>query len=118
MADRAERDIAAILDAIQAGDDAIAFVAGMDRGAFLLDRKTQAAVQHKLLVLGEAIKRVSDTGRQRHPQIAWHAAARTRDRLIHGYDSVDLDLVWRILAKDLPELLAQLRKLLPPDTAR
>lgn len=110
--------MAAVLDAIQAGDDAVAFVAGVSRETFLLDRKTQAAVQHKLLVLGEAIKRVSESRRQVHPDIPWNAAARTRDRLIHGYDSVDLDLVWRIVERDLPDLLARLRTLLPPDGGR
>lgn len=54
-----QRDAASILDALQASEDAIAFCHRMTREDFLADRKTQAAVQHQLLVVGEAINRIS-----------------------------------------------------------
>ncbi|MGE0719879.1 MAG: DUF86 domain-containing protein [Alphaproteobacteria bacterium] len=109
-----DRDLAALLDAAEAARDALEFVGDMDRATFLRDRKTQAAVQHKLLVIGEAVKRVSSSTRDRDPKIAWRAIAGTRDRLIHGYDSVDLDAVWLMVERDLPRFLVQVETLLPP----
>lgn len=100
-----------ILQALQAAEDAITFCAGMTRDQFLSDLKTQAAVQHQLLVLGEAVKRLSDELRSCWPEVPWRAIAGTRDRLIHGYDAVDMSLVWSMVGRDLPQLVAQLREI-------
>jgi uncharacterized protein with HEPN domain len=76
------------------------------------DIKTQAAVQHQLLVLGEATKRVSDSFRAQHSEIPWSPMARMRDKLIHAYDVVNQDEVWRTATEDIPALLAQLEPLI------
>lgn len=74
----------------------------------------QSAVLHRLLVLGEAAKRISRPFRAAHPEIPWSQMAGMRDRLIHGYDEVDLDEVWRTVTRDVPALLEQIEPLLPP----
>jgi uncharacterized protein with HEPN domain len=87
------RDDAAILDILKAARLAQRFVAGMDRDSFLADEKTQSAVVHQLLVIGEAAKRVSDAIRTAHPSVPWASMAGMRDKLIHAYDDVDLEEV-------------------------
>jgi len=107
------RDEAWLLDIAEAGRAIEEFIAGLDRAAFLEDRKTQSAVLHQILILGEAAKRVTDTYRHDHPDIPWRQMAGMRDVVIHAYDSVDLDEVWNTATGDVPELLAQIRPLLP-----
>jgi uncharacterized protein with HEPN domain len=62
----------------------------MDQNAFLADIKTQSAVIHQLLVMGEAVRRLSLTYRESHVQVPWKLVAGMRDILIHGYDIVDI----------------------------
>ena len=85
----------------------------MDKATFLDDVKTQSAALHQLLLLGEGVKRLSAVFRDAHPEIPWKAIAGMRDQLIHEYDMVDLDEVWKILTGDLPHLLAKLQPLAP-----
>jgi uncharacterized protein with HEPN domain len=107
------RDDAALLDVLQAARLALAFTQGMDRTAFLRDPKTQSAVLHQLLLLGEAVKRLSEAFREQHPQVPWRMIAGMRDKLIHEYDEVDLHGVWRTLESDLPELIQAILPLTP-----
>lgn len=59
--------------------------------------------------MGEAAGRVSKEERSRHPDIPWAQIVGLRNRLIHGYDSVDMDILWAITTKDLPTLIAALQ---------
>ena len=65
-------------------------------------------------MLGEAVKRVSDEFRNKHDGIPWRLIAGMRDKLIHGYDEVDLDEVWNTARLDLPRRIAYLEVLAPP----
>ena len=67
---------------------------GFDRNSFLEDIRTQLAVRHQIMVIGETVKRLSDSFRAAHPEIPWSEIAGMRDRLIHEYDNVDRDMVW------------------------
>ena len=77
------------------------------------DEVRSLAVIHLLEILGEAAKGVSNKTRARNPKLPWTQMAATRDRLIHGYFSVDLDIVWEIVSHDLPPLIASLKATLP-----
>ncbi len=99
------RDEATLLDIVEAARRAIEFGTSVSRDEFLVDLKTQSAVLHQLLVLGEAVKRLSPEFRQRHPNIPWRQAAGLRDIVIHNYDGVDIDEIWRTLERDLPALV-------------
>lgn len=100
-----QRDAATLLDIVQAAQLIIEFLQGIDRVAFEPDLKTQSAVLHQLMVMGEAVKRLSCELRERYPEIPWTLIAGMRDRLIHGYDVVDRDEVWKTATVDVPDLL-------------
>jgi len=107
------RDSATLLDMLKAARLAVEFREGMDKGAFLNDPKTQSAILHQLLVLGEAAKRLSQEFREQHPKILWKKITGMRDKLIHEYDNVDLDEVWKTARSDIPRLIKQLEPLAP-----
>lgn len=94
-----------LLDIQQAALSIASFIEGMDVTAFHLDKKTQAAVQHQIMIIGEASKHLSGSFRTEHGHIPWNAIARMRDRLIHGYSTVDIDVVWTTATESIPELL-------------
>jgi uncharacterized protein with HEPN domain len=107
------RDETTLLDIARAAHLVLEFKQGMDKAAFLQDIKTQSAVLHQLMVIGEAVKRLSQDFHTRHPEIPWTLIAGMRDKLIHGYDIVDLDEVWKTVDADVPDLLSLLEPLLP-----
>jgi uncharacterized protein with HEPN domain len=97
------RDILDYLtDIVEAIDDTQAFVAGMDAAHFRADRRTVYAVTHALEIVGEAAKRIPESVRARYPAVPWRLMAGMRDRLIHGYDTVDLDVLWKTITEDVP----------------
>lgn len=98
-------------DMILAAEKIKRFTEGLDRDAFVEDEKTVDAVLRNLEVIGEASKLIPQERRERHPNIPWSAMAGMRDKLIHGYATVDLDIVWTTVVEDLPELRAQLNEL-------
>jgi uncharacterized protein with HEPN domain len=76
------------------------------------DRMLNLALVRLMEVIGEAAARVSPELRASHAGIPWLTITGLRNRLIHGYDSVDFDVLWQILQDDLPPLIAQLEKVI------
>ena len=107
------RDDAHVLDILKAARLAIEFKGSADKAAFLADAKTQSAVLHQLLVIGEAVKRLSPEFRAAHPEVPWRLIAGARDKLIHFYEGVDLEEVWKMVTSDLPELIRLIEPLAP-----
>ncbi len=99
-----------MLDAVRKATE---FAHGRSRTDLDTDEMLQLALIRLIEVLGEAAKGVSPGCRQTHPEIPWKQIAGTRDRLVHGYFDVDLDIVWEIVSADLPALLAALEKIIP-----
>jgi len=79
---------------------------------FFSDRKTQDAVVRNLEIIGEATKRVSATLKEAHSDIAWKPIAGMRDKLIHDYFGINLQLVCDAVARDLPDLKGKIDLLL------
>ncbi len=102
-----------ILMAIQLTHD---FLGVMSRDEFLFDQKTQSAVIHQLLIIGEAAGRLPDPYTKKHSHIPWAQIRGMRNRLIHGYHEVDLDEVWQTAQNDLSMLRAKIEPLLLDDT--
>jgi len=109
-----DRDRAYLLDIAQAAERVCLFTADMDKTAFLKDEKTQSAVIYQLLLMGEAVKRLSRDLRDRHAEIPWPLIAGIRDNLIHEYHNTDFDEVWNTARRDIPALLVVLKPLLEP----
>jgi uncharacterized protein with HEPN domain len=107
------RDDAALIDILKAARLVQEFVAGYDRPRFMADTKTQSAVLLQLLIVGEAVKRPSQGFRQQHPAVPWTQIAGMRDVLIHHYDHVDLDEVWKTVTADIQSLVDYVVPLTP-----
>lgn len=107
------RDEAVLLDIVRAARLVLEFRQDMDGPAFFDDLKTQSAILHQLMVMGEAVKRLSAEFRVRHPEVPWALITGMRDKLIHGYDIVDLEQVWQTAVEDVPELLSLTESLVP-----
>lgn len=76
------------------------------------DRLLNLSLVRLLEIVGEAAGRVSQATRDQHPEIPWPDIVRLRNRLIHGYDAVDFDILWSIVRDDLPPLIVALRRIL------
>lgn len=91
-------------------------VAGVDRRGFIASELIQDAVVRNLEIIGEAannIQRVDPVFTAAHPEVPWSVMYAMRNRLTHGYDTVDLDVVWVVVERDLPVLKLQIATLLP-----
>ncbi len=108
------RDYRDHLDDISlAAHKALDFVSGVDDYEhFCQDDKTAYAVVRALEILGEATKRIPAEVRDRFPEIPWRSMAGIRDKLIHDYVSVNLEVVWKTVMEDLPTLLPQIQRVL------
>jgi uncharacterized protein with HEPN domain len=88
--------------------EAVAMTAGRTREQLQGNRQLQLALVRLLEVIGEAASRLPGELRRRHPAVPWQDIIDMRNRLIHGYDSVDLAIVWQVIRVDLPVLIPQL----------
>ncbi len=98
-----------IVDAIESIEE---FVAGMSYEEFKNDDKTVSAVVRKLEIIGEATKNIPDEIKERYPNLPWNEMAKIRDKLIHGYFSVDFEIVWKVIKEELPLLKPEIEKIL------
>lgn len=111
MVDQSDRDRATLLDILRACRLPCQFIEGLDRDTFLDDLKTQAAVLHEIMIVGEAVRRLSEGVQTANPALPWRQIAGMRNRLIHRYETVDLEEVWRTATSDIPKLIAQIEPL-------
>jgi uncharacterized protein with HEPN domain len=100
---------------LDAAREAQQLSAGLSRQRLEEDRVLTLALIRLLEVVGEAANRIPPEARPTHPDIPWQAIIGLRHRLIHGYDQVDLDVLWQILSADLPRLARGLEQILPRD---
>ncbi|GAB4408421.1 MAG: DUF86 domain-containing protein [Anaerolineales bacterium] len=110
MSERADR--AYLSDILEAARRIADYVADLTYEAFRADMKTQDAVIRNLEIIGEAAKKVSAEFRTAHPDIPWRSMAASRDRLIHDYFGVNLEIIWQIAVADLPDVASRIQALL------
>ncbi len=109
------RDRESILDMLNSIRLVMQYVSGLEQRDFEANDQCQDAVIRRIEIMGEAAKRVAETVRQRFPQVPWHEMAGMRDRVIHSYDTVDVEIVWDTIRRDLPTLAGQLQSVLESD---
>lgn len=99
-------------DIQQAADEALRFVEGMEFPAFSADRRTILAVVRALEIIGEATRHIPAGTRRRFPLVPWQDMAAMRNKLIHEYYGVDLEVLWRTVQEDLPPLADAIRRMI------
>ena len=87
------------------------YIYGLSYDDFVNDHKTQDAIIRNLEIIGEASKQISSGLKKKYKDIPWKMIAGTRDRLIHGYFGVNIDIVWEIAAIDAPALKQKIEKI-------
>jgi uncharacterized protein with HEPN domain len=85
---------------------------GLSYEQFAANETLQRAFVRSLEVIGEAAKKVSADFREQYPEVEWRGMAAMRDRLIHDYFGVDLELVWDVVQRRVPELRSQIVQIL------
>ena len=90
------------------------YIGMMDKDAFLKDARTVDAVVRNLEIIGEAASRIPDVFKGTHPEVPWRKVVGLRNRVVHEYFGVDLEIVWSVISNDLPPLKAGLRLIVNP----
>ena len=91
--------------------EALILIQGKVRNELDQDRTLNLALVRLMEIIGEAANRVSDETQAAYAEIPWFQIVSLRNRLIHGYDSVDFDILWGILTEELPSLVVALEKI-------
>ncbi len=106
------RELVLIGEMIEAAEQAQALVSGVDLEALSVDRQRRDALLWNFTVLGEAAAQLDAEVKERFPEIPWAQPSRLRNRIIHGYWSVDLEILHTTALDVLPEFAAELRSAL------
>jgi uncharacterized protein with HEPN domain len=109
------RDDALLLDMLLASRRIQKYTQGFDFERFENDEIMQDAVMRRILIIGEAAKKVSPEFKENHPEIPWSMIISMRNRLIHEYFRIITEKVWEVVERDIPELIALLEPLVPPE---
>ena len=84
----------------------------VSKNQFFKDKKLQDAIVKRIEIIGEAVKNLPIEFTNKYPFVPWSEIARTRDKMVHHYFGVDLDIVWDIVKKDLPGLKKDIKDIL------
>jgi uncharacterized protein with HEPN domain len=112
------RDRPSLEDMLHAAGKALEHAHGATRESLPSNPMRMDAVLYEIVVMGEAARRLSAEIREAHPDVPWREIIGLRSVVIHGYDQIDDDELWRVIERDLPDLTAKLEAILaqsPPD---
>ena len=107
------RDDSYLLDMLLAARKAAKFAQGLSYERFIQSDLHQNAIFKVLEIIGEAASRISDATREAHPGIPWTDVVGLRNRIVHAYFEIDLDVIWNIVTGDVPALIAELERIAP-----
>ena len=99
-------------DILEAASRIQSYTSGLTQAQFSTDLKTLDAVVRNLEIIGEAIKKIPDEVRAKHPDVEWKKIAGLRDILIHEYFGIDTEIIWDVTQNKLPSLAGQIKKIL------
>ena len=113
-----QRDPQFLLDMLQSAELIVDYTAQCSKDDFMASSQLQDAVIRRLLIIAEAARRVSEATRQTLPTIAWQEINGMRNRLVHEYDDVNLNIVWDVVQLEIPPLIEGLKSQIPPESSR
>lgn len=97
-----------MLDSINAIES---FSRGLSRENLISNRLKQSAIVREIEIIGEAAKNISENLKEKYKEVNWKEIVGTRDKIIHHYFGVDMNIVWDIINKDLPVLKKQIKEI-------
>jgi len=99
-------------DICEAIDRAEQYIENLSFDALSKDQKSVDAVVRNLEIIGEASNRLTDKFKEKYSEIEWHKVVGLRHRIVHEYFGIDLEIIWQILHKDLPELKQKIMQIM------
>lgn len=110
-----QRDLQFLLDMLQSAELIMIYMAQCSKDEFVENIQLQDSVIRRLLVIAEAARRVSEPTRQTLPNVSWQEINGMRNRLVHEYDDVNLNIVWDVVQSEIPTLIEELKLQVPPE---
>ena len=101
---------------VEAAREAVSFARGRVRADLDTDRQLLLSLVKDIEIVGEAAAQINDSTRKELTDIPWARIVAMRNRLVHAYFSINLDIVWKTVQEDLPTLIDQLERLVPPES--
>ena len=101
---------------LDAAREAVSFVRDRVRGDLEIDRQLVLSLVKDIEIVGEAAAQITESARTQAPEIPWQRIVAMRNRLVHVYFSINLDIVWQTVQQDLPILIAQLERTVSPES--
>ena len=105
-------DQTGLKDMLSHAREAVELLGNASRRQLGNNRVMQLALTRLMEIIGEAANRVSQATRERTPEIPWPQIIGMRNRLVHGYDVIDYDLLWDTITHDLPPLITALKQII------
>lgn len=97
-----------LIDILEAGERIARYITDLEYEDFLASQLVRDAVMRNLQIIGEAVKRLTPALKAGHPDLPWREMAGLRDRVVHDYFGIDYEIVWNVIAEELPILILQI----------
>ena len=110
-----QHDLIRVRHMLAASKEAMEFATGKTRMDLEKDRLHMLAIIKSIEIIGEAASKVTETFKTENSNIPWNDIINMRNRLIHAYFDVNLDIVWQTIKTDLPDLIKALEEIIPPE---
>ena len=111
-----DHDLVYILDILGSARAIRSYTRDVSHLEFLANPQLQDSVIRRIEIMGEATGRLSSALREAHPEIPCLRIRGMRNRMIHGYQEIDMEIVWDTVNQHIPTLIRQLEHLVPPET--
>ncbi len=111
------RDLDSLRDMALAARRVLKYIQNVSQPDFEQDLEKQDSIIYRILILGEASKRISVEFQKNHPDISWRQIAGIRNVLVHEYDQIDLEVLWDVTQNSIPDLLEKIDIFLEQDEA-